>query len=109
MMFTNPRHDIIGMRAVYVGDGHPHLQGLIVQVLAVAKRPEAPPILGDCIWTNEELAAAGGVADDDVVEVLLWLPARGCLGCVPSDVRLADLQATTSHRRGTGWKRVSSS
>jgi len=108
-MFTNQRNDIIGLRAVYIGDGHPHLQGQIIEVLAVAKRPEAPPILGDCIWTNEDLAAAGGVSDDDTIEVLLWLQESGRLGCVPSDVRLADLQATTSYRRGTGWKRVSSS
>ena len=91
MITTSPRNDIIGMRATYGGDGHPHLQGRVVQVLAVAKRPVAAPILDGCIFTNEELAAAGGVADTDTIEVLLWLPRRGRLGCVPSNVRLADL------------------
>ena len=94
-MFENPGIPIVGMRARYVGEGHPHLHGLVVQVLAVAKRAVAAPILGDCIWTNEELAAAGGVEAEDVIEVLLWLPERGCLGCVPSDVRLVELRELT--------------
>lgn len=85
---------IIGLVAEYEGDGHPHLRGYTVKVMQVVKRPGGDPDAGVVYNTNDELSAAGGFDPDvDIIEVVAWLGHRHHRwGCVPSDVRLADLQ-----------------
>lgn len=81
------RTEIIGLVGVYEGDGHPHVHGYTARVMWVVKPG------GVICNTNDELAAAGGLdPEHDILEVVVWLPKYRCWGCVPSDVRLADLR-----------------
>ncbi len=83
--------NLIGAVATYNGTGHPHLRGHTVRVFRVIRRPGGDPDAGRVIYKNDELAAVGGVNEDDVIEVHVWLPTYRRFGFVQNDVRLGDL------------------
>jgi hypothetical protein len=86
---------ILDSTTTYHGSEYPYLRGCKVRIVAVIKHaamPDHDPEHDDSYLRDEDaLARAGGVTDDDRIEVQPWLEGEQRWSFVTSDPRAIDL------------------
>ena len=86
----------IGNITTYDGDEHPYLRGHKLRIVAILTRAAArdfdPDRDGRVLRDDDELNRAGGVTDDDRIEVQPWLDREQRWSFVTSDPRAIDLE-----------------
>ena len=85
----------IGTITTYDSDEHPYLRGHKLRIVAIITRAAAPDFDPDrdgrVLRDDDELNRAGGVTDDDRIEVQPWLDREQRWSFVTSDPRAIDL------------------
>jgi len=92
---ANMKKKIIGSTTTCTSDEHRYLKGHTVRIIAVIKnaaRPDYDPDEdGTYITDDDELERAGGVTDDDRVDVQPLIEKEGRFSFVSSDPKATDL------------------
>jgi len=86
---------VIGTTTTYHGKEHPYLDGYQVKIIAVIKGGASdsfdPDDDNSYITDDYALERAGGLTEDDRVEVQPWLAEKGRYSFATSDPRATDL------------------
>lgn len=77
---------IIGCETTYTGTAHRWMNGLKVRVVKVIRNEDGP------VFDNDpDLARAGGLRADDIVEVQPWVKEEGRFSWATSDASASEL------------------